>query len=423
LEKIRRIWKNAVQLEFKFEYIYTKEKDNMCKIVIIPGITDETTKDAWRLMKELSHEMTFQDDDGFGYAALDKEGKLFGERWFNPKDAFLHREKGVSKDVTLEEQYKGFIKISKKEPKGGYNDFGNVHEESLRSAILHARKATCARTMENLHPFVIGDTALVHNGVIANTEELDYKVSTCDSECILTEYIKHNVANDLKNIQKMADKLQGSYACGVISKMADGTQIIDVFRDSASKLRGYFIKELGVIVFGTSYQEGWGPIPSACKDLRFTIIKEYEIPDHRVCRINAMTGEVMGYMEFDGTYKGKRSRGGGGTTRLPMVYGGEDVHSKYNNVFGTRSHAHKSRHQQWSDDQKEKELERMLVNGEFNGLGYETYDPDKDDKTIPPIPNDKVVSISERKEIWEQDFAPDEGGTWHRRELKAVGNK
>lgn len=400
----------------------------MCKICIIPGITKETTSAAWKLIKELSEEMTLQDDDGFGYAALDAEGKMFGERWFNPKDSFKHREKGLSQEVKLEEQYKGFIKVPKKETRGGYNDFGAVHEDSMKCAILHARKATCAKTMENLHPFVIGDTALVHNGVIGNVEELDYKVSTCDSECILTEYIKNDVANNLKNIQKMADKLQGSYACGVISKMADGTLIIDVFRDSASRLKGYFIKELGVIVFGTpGYSDGWGPIPSACKDLRFSIIKEYDIPDHKACRINAMTGEVMEYVSFDGTYKGKRNRGGtsSDTTRsLTLI--GEDVYSRRRSIFGVQSHEHKSRHQQhqqWSDDQKEKELERMLVQGEFNGTGYETYDPYKDDKTIPPIPNDKVLSLSEKKEIWEQDFQPDESGTWHRRELKAAGQK
>lgn len=387
----------------------------MCKIAIMPGITDATLENAWKFIKEMSEEMGLTDDDGWGYAALDAEGKLFGERWFDPKDAFKHRNKGAPPEIALEEKFGAFFKPTKESKVAGYNDFGNVHEKSLRCAILHARRATCAKTMANLHPFVIGDTALVHNGVISNTEELAYKVSTCDSECILTEYIKNDVVNDLKNIQKMADKLQGSYACGVISKMADGTQIIDVFRDSFSKLRGYFIKELNTIVFGTtSHSADYGPIVSACKDLRFTIVKEYEIPDHRVVRLNAMTGEVMAWMEFDGTYKGKKNRGGNGGNKQLTIHG-TDVYDRHRQIFGAKSKEHSGRHKNWSNDQKEKEVERLLVEGEFNWTGYEEYKVLDDDKTLPPIPNGDVKSIGERKKVWEADFYPDETGMWHKR--------
>lgn len=409
--------KNGEQLSLGFKY-YTKEKEDMCKIAIIPGIKKETTNAAWRLMKELSEEMTMSDNDGFGYAALDGEGKMFGERWFYPKDAFKYTEKSVAPEITLEKQYEGFIKVPKADERkaGNYNNFGVVHENSLSCAILHARNATCARTMENLHPFVIGETALIHNGVIGNTEEIGYKNSTCDSECILVEYIKNDVANDLKNIQKMADKLRGSYACGVISKMSDGTPIVDVFRDTSSKLRGYFIKELGQIVFGTAYQEGWGPIPSACKDLRFTIVREYEIPDHKAVRINAMTGEVMQWLDYDSTYKGKSGRDGGSNRSLTLL--GNEVANRHRNVFPNAGHTHSDRHKNWSDKQKEEEMERMLCEGDFSYLGYTTYIPE--DK-LPVVPNKDVLSISSaRVEVWEEDFEPDESGMWHK---KAVSSK
>lgn len=394
----------------------------MCKIAIIPGITDETTENAWKLIKELSEEMSLSDDDGFGYAALDAEGNMFGERWFNPKDAFKTRDKNPPKEAEVEKTFKGFLKSAKKvSDKPMYNDFGNVHETSLRCAILHARKATCAKTMENLHPFVIGDFALIHNGVIHNTAELTQKVSTCDSECILNEYIKHDVVNNLKNVQKMVDKLDGYYACAVIGKQADGRKIIDVFRDSAAKLRGYYIKELNQVVFGTTgHSETYGPIPSACKDIHFTITEEFEIPNHKIVRMDAMTGEVLDSMDFDGTYKGKKKRGGGHGGNLTVYDGSGSVRENMRNIFGTKTDEHNNRHQSWSDKQKEEEIERMLVEGDVNFSGYEVLD--KDGKTIPPIPNNLVPSYSDaskKKEVWEQDFEMDASGMWHKK--AAVG--
>jgi hypothetical protein len=398
----------------------------MCKIAIIPGITDKTTVDAWKLMKQLSKDMSISDNDGFGYAAVDGAGKMFGERWFINKEAFMFRSKGPAPDVDFEKIYKGFLKVkgSTESYKGEtYNNFGELHEDSLRCAILHARTATCEKNLDNTHPFVIGSFALVHNGIIRNTEELDNKISTCDSECILQEYIKHDVVNDLKNIQAMADKLEGSYACGVIAKQADGRLIVDIMRDRSSRLHGYFIKELNSVVFGTTsgYSDGYGPIPSACRDLKFSITKDFEIPDHRVIRIDVMTGEVLESMDFDSTYKGKRNRGGStNTTRHLGIVGDGDVYTMRERIFGAaagmRSREHKNRHQHFNDHQKELELERCLIEGPHNlrsnHEGYEVYG----EKTLPPIPG----TLEEKKKLYETEWRCDNDGLWHK---KASGMK
>jgi len=389
----------------------------MCKICIIPGITDETTENAWKLMKKLSKEMTFTDDDGFGYAALGGDSKLFGERWFDPKDSFINRERVVESKFDITLKYKGILKSLGKKMTKGYNDFGVVVEGSpLRTAILHARKATCEKTMDNLHPFVNGNTALVHNGVIHNTRELEMKYSTCDSECIVNEYVKSKVSKDINNIQKMADKLEGYYACGVISKQDNGKFIVDVFRDNTAKLMAYFIKELGTVVIGTpGYNDDSGPIPSACKDLGFTITERFEFNQHSILRLDALTGEVIEGMEFDSTGKAKRRGGNGGTNNKMTVVGSEDVARTWNNVFGTgHHHSHKKAGPDWTDKQKEEELERFLIEG--YGNGYEVYD--EAGNAIPPIPNEEVKSISEVKEqkkLWEQDFFVDQEGTWHKK--------
>jgi hypothetical protein len=396
----------------------------MCKIAVIPGITDETSSQAWRLIKALGKEMTFSDDDGFGYAALDSEGNMFGERWYNPKEAFLNRNKEAPIEHVVESKFKGFIKATKLPKAGGYNSFGDVKvDDKLKCAILHARKATCAKTMENLHPFVIGDTALIHNGVIHNTKELTNKVSTCDSECILNEYIKFNVANNLSNLKKVVANLDGYYACGIISKMADGTKIIDVFKDNVAKLRGYYIKELGQVVFGTTgHSEQYGPITSACRDVSFTITEEYEIPNCKAVRINAMTGEVIEVVDFDGAYKGKNNRRGnvgGGSLTVLDKHG--SVLDKFTNVFGASGADHKNM-ANFTERQKEDELERMLVQGDMipNYDGYEVIEYKDGKKVTTPIPNDAVKSIGDgvtkdKRQVWEQDFEQDSVGVWHKR--------
>jgi hypothetical protein len=412
--------KNEAQLELRIQELIDKQvkkfkEIDMCKIAIIPGITDETTPAAWKLIKELSEEMTNMDDDGFGYAALDKDGKLFGERWFNPKEAFKLRTKIAMKEGQIESMFKGFVKTVKGSKGERYNNFGEVHEKSLRTAILHARKATCAKTMENLHPFVKGDTALIHNGVIQNTKELTNEIGTCDSECILHEYIAAGVATDLKNVQKMVDKLDGYFAIAILSTMPDGRKVVDILRDSAARLRGYYIKELNQVIFGTTgHTELYGPIPSACKDIGYTITEEYEIPDCKAVRLDAMTAEVLQTVDFEKTYKSKKS--------LTVV--NDDVNKSFSRMFGPGQRRHDDKVKNFSDKQKEEELERMLTEGDMQGewAGYDvvTYeDGVKKETKMPPIPNHLIPSASEidskRRDVWEQDFEVDEMGTWHKK--------
>lgn len=376
----------------------------MCKIAIISGITDETTKMTWELMKKLSKEMTRNDDEGFGYAAIDGNGKLFGERWYDPKDAFHNRDSSMRFHNDLIKKYKGMLKG--KEPI--HNSFGEVHENSLRTVIIHARKATCERSIRNTHPFVIGDTALIHNGVIRNTTELENKVSTCDSECILNEYIKYKVSDDLKSIQKVADKLEGYYACGVISKTSKGQVIVDIFRDKAAKLEAYFVKELNTVIFATpGFSDSYGSVPSACKDSGLTITDRYEVSEAFALRMDAMTGEVLDGTAYDSTYKDKKKKGSGtgGNNAIQIWRNGENVRDKYSKMFD--SHSSKSHHRTWSDQQKDDELERALCEG--FGEGYEVYG-DAAGK-FPAGPKTQA----EVKKEYEEDFICDGDGTWHRK--------
>lgn len=395
----------------------------MCKIAVISNITDETSDNAWKFIKQMSKDMTFSDDDGFGYAAMGQDGKLFGERWKNVKECF-----SVNKSASLMSQevitkFKGFLKT--KPSVLTYNSFGEVNDKPLRSAILHARKATSPNVFENVHPFISGDTVLIHNGVIHNTQELVMKTSTCDSETILHEYLKQDVVNDMNNIQRVADHLQGYYACGVFSKQRDGRLILDVFRDSGAKLHAYFIQELNSIVIATptsysSYNNDapYGPVPSACRSLNFTIVDHYEVEESTITRIDALTGEVIETMSFDSTYKETSSKASKHTHQANrrknnvQDHGYCDASEKWSSLFGGHGTDKRQELKKLNDREKDDTLDRML--NDVMETDYQDINNDTPPASIIQLP-EKIKTAEEVVTELTQDFIKDEGGVWHRR--------
>ena len=278
----------------------------MCKIAIFPSIPDDKRDGVTTLVKELSKTMSLADRDGYGYAAVTGDGALFGERWLDNSQAFIKRT--ADKNILDEIINKYSLQIESLSPDNfSYNSFGAGSPieslDQMRSIILHARMATCGKGFENTHPFVEGETALIHNGVISNTHELKNKYSTCDSEGILHEYIKNSVSNLSENIGKVASKLQGYYACAIYSKTENGTRILDVFKDDTARLRMYHIKELDLVCFATpGYTDYNSPMESACKTLGLTITKSYDLSGGQLIRFNVLSGEIIECVNFDPKY-------------------------------------------------------------------------------------------------------------------------
>jgi len=266
----------------------------MCKIMIMSGITDETTQQAWEFTKAMAKEMSSPNStekDGLGYAAIDANGNLFGERWVDNKDAFKHKNVyGSEIDTNILKRYK----ILNREKV--YGNFG-VFNENIRSITLHSRSATNTVSYKNTHPFVENHTSVIHNGVIYNDDQLTKKTSTCDSEVILHQYIKHNVANKPGKIRKMVNKLEGYYALGIFSRTSEGRVILDVIKDNSARLDAFFIKELNTVVFATPRYQA-SPVEDACKTLGFTIVSKYEVKANRLQRMDALTGETIAYESF-----------------------------------------------------------------------------------------------------------------------------
>lgn len=281
----------------------------MCKNLFIIGVKpgEEQQKKLWQFVTTMAPILTQNDRDGIGYAAMSNKG-IFGERWYNPEDAFKYNKQWIDKQAELKKSFKGSTDVGKK-----YNYFSTEEgapSEPVVSLIMHARMATCEKSLENIHPFVRNDMALIHNGVINNTEQLKNITSTCDSECILNCYIDNKVNEIPENIEKVGKELRGGYACAVLAKNADEVPILDVFRNNPS-LYAMNVFNIGTVICTVPQM-----VVDACDKLGWKLSTSYRIKDSKLIRFNAITGQIIsshafrdyfynpGYWTGDDYYKG-----------------------------------------------------------------------------------------------------------------------
>lgn len=297
----------------------------MCKVLAIPGIKPENHQAAWDFIIKAREVMTRHDQDGFGYAAVSRSQGLYGERWLDPETAFKLRteadiakaNQALSKEAAREKELLEQLGYTVDLPASTgfslddvYNRFGQANPKDVSCIIAHARMATCKVHMPNTHPFVEGNTALIHNGVISNHETLTKKTSTCDSEVILNSYIHNGVlTNPKEGMQKVSDDLTGSYACAVIGKTADNKWILDVFRNDTNVLYCTFVHQLGTIVIATTETI----LDDTCKTLKFTHGKNYKVEACNLLRFDTDTGNVVGTFKFQVSYAGWYSNHHGGS--------------------------------------------------------------------------------------------------------------
>ena len=259
----------------------------MCKILIIPHVNPNNYKEVWKFVETVTKPLVATERHGFGYMAINDQGNLFGERWVNVNDAFKTRENLSKFEISLVELYKGFLNVP-----SSYNSFGDTSSKKITSICLHGRTATSEINIQNTHPFVSGNTALIHNGVVS-TCNLKLQTSTCDSEGILNQYIAEYVGADIQNIQKLADKLKGWYACAAYTKVK-GKWCLDIFKDNKASLEAVFVKELNSLVFCTSAKI----IAVACKKLKWTITTQFYVQSSAITRIDTITGQVIEVRKF-----------------------------------------------------------------------------------------------------------------------------
>lgn len=265
----------------------------MCKLMMICGIPPEKSALAAKFIRKSVPFMSKDDQDGLGYVALGDKG-IFGERWLDPENAFKSRARFTPSQKILND----FFGESLSRNYENYSRFGQGSLNKATSILFHTRYATCGKTMMNTHPFVVNDTALIHNGVILNDDDImdvhEERSSTCDSESILREYLANEVAAEPNAIQEVADILDGWYACGVLTKNAEGKYVVDVFKCKQSNLCVGIVPELESFVFCTDIDI----LKQTAKESKMTVSAYDDILGGKLIRMDAVTGSRMELVEF-----------------------------------------------------------------------------------------------------------------------------
>lgn len=213
----------------------------MCKVMILKGIQD--SKLALDFMKAVAPNMSLFNSDGIGYSAVNSQNKMFMEKWHYNKQ-FLDTDTVIDAEtLKMLEPFKNKLPYVQQ----NYTNYGDVTRDDLRTVTMHTRYATCGKTFENTHPFIEGNTSLIHNGVIRNADALNLnKNSTCDSENALQLYknLNINLETSPDNVQSFIDKLKGYWAFAFLSPDANDRYMLDVVREGAS-LYWALLPELG----------------------------------------------------------------------------------------------------------------------------------------------------------------------------------
>lgn len=284
----------------------------MCRVFMIPHIKPGNLEKTQEFVTKMATELSYHEPDGVGYASITRDGRIFGEKWVNKSDAFkIHSNPDPDQIVLRMQNTFGNAAVFKTQPKVQgtvYGQFGDLKlREEATAVILHARKKTIGDLcVENTHPFFYYgdpdtdgdmDTALIHNGSIANHAALTKHTSTCDSETILNEYIGLSMNYNPWGISDLAKTLYGEYAVGVLSSTYDNDQmfpILDVFKSGKELFVGW-IPELETYAFCTSDFN----MNSGARSCGLTVEHMMEVKDGAYLRFNCLTGErSMEILEF-----------------------------------------------------------------------------------------------------------------------------
>lgn len=258
----------------------------MCKIFLVAGVKPSTADKVWKFAETIAKPMSRANTDGLGYAAITDEGHLFAERWLNNDNAFTSKD---DSDL-VSENYGSAVSAPSKVYE--YSNHGIVEREKTVAITMHTRWATTPKGLQNVHPFILDEVSLIHNGIIRNTN--DFKlISTCDSEAILQSYVKQEVWSDPNKFQDAADMLKGYYACGVMFNTTAGP-ILDIFKANGASLYVAYVKELETFVHCTSDDD----IKSVCRELGYSCGPMHTLHPNKFIRVNAATGKTISITDF-----------------------------------------------------------------------------------------------------------------------------
>jgi hypothetical protein len=178
----------------------------MCKLLIL---TKHDSKELGSIIVKAWQAMALTEKDGYGAAWISPSGRLQYVKCSTPSLQDIHVEPLPF--------VKGFKKLHGKLASNG----GEL--------IIHGRTATNDINLENCHPMLDGQAALIHNGVV-DSEIYDLTQTSCDSEYLMRAW------ND-QGLESVAANISGYYAFAHLQADAKGGALLSVVRDSKAQLR------------------------------------------------------------------------------------------------------------------------------------------------------------------------------------------
>ena len=319
----------------------------MCKVACVANVNEKNREGVWTFLTLLGQLISYGNNDGLGYAAVDGQGKLFGEKWLVNETAF-------SGDLTT------IKNVTKANVHKIYDSFGPVNRDDARAIILHTRAATCDRKIENTHPFVNDKQnptiAILHNGIISNHMRFLKKYSTCDSEVFAHLEDRYKIGTDLANINKFIKQVQGWYTVLSLTVRPDGVPVMDAFTDTGL-LCSYFVKELGTRIWSSQLRD----VAEVARALQLTVTDPQQLKRGKAMRVSVASGDVLSVLHLAQGYEPVQEikESGGGTVRV--MSGNLDDENFRRRHFGALLK---------SDDKSPAKSEMGDQEPDWNDLGY-----------------------------------------------------
>lgn len=218
----------------------------MCKVLFFTETKD--IKNFPAVVNHIAHQITKQDDDGFGWAALTKSGRVMGEKSIEDKPRYtLNR-----------------IRMTAPYLKETYQKIGQ-HSKPQGPAIFHGRTSTNQLGMLNTHPIDKNNFYLVHNGVVDN-EGPEYSMKTTND----TEHLVHYLSTEgMSGIEK---HLSGYFAFGAIDV---NSKKLHIARCNMAFLLTTYIKTIDSHIFATTREL----IESTCKKFQWEYMPIESVQD------------------------------------------------------------------------------------------------------------------------------------------------
>lgn len=219
------------------------------------------------------------DKHGFGYAVLDDDGSIGGERTLRPLD-FSPLQPDYSETVT------GSLPIINRTR----DRFGELNFTSPKSFIGHGRYSTNDIALVNTHPFYNGSQALIHNGVVSDPDNAIPKSmleTTNDTEILLRCW-------EQGGLKKVADTVTGYYAFAILDKSG----ILTIVRDDTAMLYVAYSRTVDSFIFATTAEI----IRVVCKKMSWAVETPEEVIENISVTFNG--NEIVNQEDFEPRFNG-----------------------------------------------------------------------------------------------------------------------